>query len=44
LEHKGESVGVDAQFAKPDLQVLSEKVLELITTGKVKSLPSDAPL
>ncbi|SBV98627.1 putative CheW protein [uncultured delta proteobacterium] len=42
LEHKGESVGADAQFAKPDLQVLSEKVLELITTGKVKSLPSDA--
>jgi two-component system chemotaxis response regulator CheV len=30
LEHKGESVGADAQFAKPDLQVLSEKVLELI--------------
>lgn len=38
LEHKGESVGVDAQFAKPDLQVLSEKVLELITTGKAKSV------
>lgn len=30
LEHKGESVGADAQFAKPDLQQLSEKVLELI--------------
>jgi two-component system chemotaxis response regulator CheV len=30
LEHKGESVGADAQFAKPDLQKLSEKVLELI--------------
>lgn len=30
LEHKGISVGADAQFAKPDLQVLSEKVLELI--------------
>ncbi len=29
-EHKGDSVGADAQFAKPDLQVLSEKVLELI--------------
>ncbi len=30
LEHKGASVGADAQFAKPDLQVLSEKVLELV--------------
>ncbi|MDL2272328.1 chemotaxis protein [Desulfovibrio sp. OttesenSCG-928-I05] len=30
LEHKGDSVGADAQFAKPDLQSLSEKVLELI--------------
>lgn len=30
LEHKGKSVGADAQFAKPDLQQLSEKVLELI--------------
>ena len=30
LEHKGRSVGADAQFAKPDLQQLSEKVLELI--------------
>ncbi len=34
LEHKGESVGADAQFAKPDLQVLSEKVLELIRASK----------
>ncbi|MDR1946868.1 MAG: chemotaxis protein [Desulfovibrio sp.] len=34
LEHKGESVGVDAQFAKPDLQVLSEKVMELITQSR----------
>jgi two-component system chemotaxis response regulator CheV len=35
LEHKGKSVGADAQFAKPDLQQLSEKVLELIkTSGK----------
>ncbi|CAK7061367.1 MAG: Chemotaxis protein CheV [Desulfovibrio sp.] len=41
LEHKGESVGADAQFAKPDLQVLSEKVLELIHTGKViTSIPA----
>ena len=38
LEHKGDSVGADAQFAKPDLQVLSEKVLELITTGKSRSV------
>lgn len=30
LEHKGASVGADAQFAKPDLQHLSEKVMELI--------------
>lgn len=30
LEHKGLSVGADAQFAKPDLQKLSEKVLEMI--------------
>ncbi len=30
LEHKGVSVGADAQFAKPDLQVLSERVLELV--------------
>ena len=30
LEHRGRSVGADAQFAKPDLQTLSVKVLELI--------------
>jgi len=30
LGHKGESVGADAQFAKPDLQLLSQKVLELL--------------
>ena len=30
LEHKGASVGADAQFVKPDLQNLSEKVLELV--------------
>lgn len=30
LEHKGQSVGANAQFAKPDLQTLSEKVLTLI--------------
>ncbi len=31
LEHKGLSVGADAQFAKPDLQALSTKVIDLIT-------------
>ncbi|MDR2726534.1 MAG: chemotaxis protein [Deltaproteobacteria bacterium] len=30
LEHKGRSVGADAQFAKPDLQRLSARLLELI--------------
>jgi two-component system chemotaxis response regulator CheV len=30
LEHKGKSVGADAQFVKPDLQNLSVKLLELI--------------
>lgn len=30
LEHKGKSVGANAQFAKPDLQTLSEKMLRLI--------------
>jgi two-component system chemotaxis response regulator CheV len=34
LEHKGESVGVDAQFAKPDLQVLSDKVMELVMLSR----------
>ena len=34
LKHKGESVGANAQFAKPDLQELSEKVLELIVGPK----------
>jgi two-component system chemotaxis response regulator CheV len=29
-EHKGKSVGADAQFAKPDLERLSVRVLELI--------------
>lgn len=42
LEHKGQSVGADAQFAKPDLQVLSEKVLELIALGKNKAQQSNA--
>jgi two-component system chemotaxis response regulator CheV len=30
LEHKGKSVGADAQFAKPDLQAVSEKMYRLI--------------
>lgn len=30
LEHKGASVGADAQFAKPDLQLLSQRLLELL--------------
>ena len=33
LKHKGDSVGADAQFVKPDLQTLSERVLELIALG-----------
>lgn len=37
LEHKGASVGADAQFAKPDLQVLSEKVLDLIHNNSVQT-------
>ena len=36
LEHRGKSVGADAQFAKPDLQILSEKVLELINKQKTE--------
>lgn len=39
LEHKGVSVGADAQFAKPDLQSLSEKVLELI---RIRDKPTAA--
>ncbi len=34
LKNKGDSVGADAQFAKPDLQVLSQKVLELIAANE----------
>lgn len=32
LEHKGLSVGADAQFAKPDLQALSDKLLDMLTS------------
>ena len=42
LEHKGESVGADAQFAKPDLQQLSEKVEELILKGSEGKRPAAA--
>ena len=34
-EHKGKSVGADAQFAKPDLQSVSDKLYELITNKSV---------
>jgi len=30
LRHKGQSVGADAQFAKPDLQSVSDKMFDLI--------------
>jgi two-component system chemotaxis response regulator CheV len=43
LEHKGDSVGVDAQFAKPDLQVLSEKVMELIMLSRQAKYQPKAP-
>ncbi|MDE5832106.1 MAG: chemotaxis protein [Desulfovibrio sp.] len=33
LAHKCESVGADAQFAKPDLQGISDKMYELIKAG-----------
>ncbi len=35
LEHKGLSVGADAQFAKPDLQSLSTKLLGLLEKKKL---------
>jgi two-component system chemotaxis response regulator CheV len=34
LMHKGESVGADAQFAKPDLSTLSSKLISLISAQK----------
>jgi two-component system chemotaxis response regulator CheV len=34
LLHKGESVGADAQFAKPDLSTLSTKLVSLINSKK----------
>ena len=42
LEHKGESVGADAQFAKPDLQRLSEKVMELVHAEGPTRRPTEA--
>lgn len=38
LAHKCESVGADAQFAKPDLQAISDKMYELIQ--QKESLPA----
>jgi len=35
MEHKGLSVGADAQFAKPDLQRLSDKLLNLLTNSNL---------
>ncbi|SHN48840.1 chemotaxis protein [Desulfovibrio litoralis] len=39
LEHKGETVGADAQFAKPDLQELSAKIIDLINKGSSEKAP-----
>jgi two-component system chemotaxis response regulator CheV len=36
LMHKGQSVGADAQFAKPDLQSVSDKMFELIEQNVTK--------
>ncbi|MDR3176125.1 MAG: chemotaxis protein [Desulfovibrio sp.] len=44
LEHRGESVGADAQFAKPDLQTLSERVLELIALSSNALYKPKTPL
>ena len=38
LAHKCESVGADAQFAKPDLQAISDKMYELIQQGPQKAI------
>ena len=43
LEHKGRSVGADAQFAKPDLQRLSLRVLEMINSAKQGGLTPITP-
>ena len=37
LAHKGDSVGADAQFAKPDLYNISQKMLELIDTCRAQN-------
>lgn len=37
LAHKGDSVGADAQFAKPDLYNISQKMLELIDKCHIKN-------
>lgn len=36
LAKKCESVGADAQFAKPDMRILSDKMLEMISSGQGK--------
>jgi len=47
MHHKGVSVGADAQFAKPDLQSVSDKMLELLrqkaaTKGEAAATQEDA--
>jgi two-component system chemotaxis response regulator CheV len=37
LRHRGKSVGADAQFAKPDLQSVSDKMFELIERRKAET-------
>jgi len=37
MMHKGQSVGADAQFAKPDLQSVSDKMFELIRQKNLKA-------
>lgn len=42
LAKKCESVGADAQFAKPDLRILSDRMLQLITGESSTPLAGDA--
>jgi hypothetical protein len=37
-------VGADAQFAKPDLQVLSEKVMELVMLSRQAKYQPKSPV
>ncbi len=41
LARKCESVGADAQFAKPELRVLSDKMLELITGNRTAAITDE---